>query len=164
MAEHDEGQDKGFVVKDRRRFTSEGELKPNAPPDPPPRRDPPPATPPPQKPGQPAAKAGGPDRGSQRSAERGPERNAAPGAPPQPGMDFLSFVASLATNAMAALGLLPPEQTRGMPTDPELGREYIEILSMLQEKTRGNLTAQEESALQRILTELRMAFVDRTRR
>jgi hypothetical protein len=75
-------------------------------------------------------------------------------------MDFLTFVASLATNALAALGMLPADQAQGLPVNPELGREYVEILTMLQEKTRGNLTPQEEGSLQRILTDLRMACVE----
>ncbi len=75
-------------------------------------------------------------------------------------MDFMSFVASLATNALAALGALPPEQTGEMPFNPDLGREYIDIIGMLQEKTAGNLSAQEAQALQRIVSDLRMAYVD----
>ncbi len=142
-------EEKRFVVKDRRRFTSEGELKTDAPADAP-RHDPPPSAPAPR---QEPAKGKGKSHADPRGAAGGP-----------PAMDFMNFVASLATNAMAALGLLPPEQARGLPQNPELGREYIEILSMLQEKTRGNLTPQEESTLQRILTELRLAYVEVTRR
>ena len=50
-------------------------------------------------------------------------------------MDFLTFCLSLATNAAAALGLLPKDQTQGLPESLELAREYIDILAMLQEKT-----------------------------
>lgn len=73
---------------------------------------------------------------------------------------FLSFAASLATNAMAALGIEPGRGQVG-PGEPELARQYIDILAMLQEKTKGNLTAQESAGLQRMITELRLLFVDK---
>ena len=79
-------------------------------------------------------------------------------------MDFMAFIASLATNALAALGALPREQAQGMPVNPELAREYIDIIAMLQQKTRGNLSPPEEQALQRILTDLRINFVEQARR
>jgi hypothetical protein len=75
------------------------------------------------------------------------------------GLDFMTFVASLATNAMAAMGVLPDAEKHGMPKNRELAHEYIEILAMLHEKTQGNLNPQEEAGMQRILSELRMAYV-----
>lgn len=83
-----------------------------------------------------------------------------PAAGPESRIDFLTFAASLATNALAAMGALPEAEAQGLPKSPELAREYIEILAMLQQKTRGNLTRQEEQALQQLLTELRMQFVE----
>jgi hypothetical protein len=80
----------------------------------------------------------------------------------RPPIDFLTFIASLATNALAALGALPPEQSGGLPKNPELGREYIDILTLLRDKTRGNLSPQEDATLQRILTDLRMVYVRTT--
>ncbi|MBI5508680.1 MAG: DUF1844 domain-containing protein [Deltaproteobacteria bacterium] len=82
---------------------------------------------------------------------------------PASGIDFMTFVASLATNALAAMGALPEGRAHGVPIDPAMAREYIDIIAMLQEKTRGNLATQEEAALQRLLTELRMHFVEFTR-
>jgi len=134
-----EEEGKGFKVTDRRRFTTEGEMRDDAPEDeqtrPEPESEPPRPQPPPQE-------AGG--RGDT--------------------IDFLTFVASLATNALAALGMLPKEQAQGLSVNPELGREYIEILGMLQEKTRGNLSPEEDKGLQRIVSELRMAYVELSKR
>ncbi|MFC1609987.1 DUF1844 domain-containing protein [Myxococcota bacterium] len=140
----DEESAKGFKIKDRRRFTADGEVRPDAPVDPP--------------------------KDEKASARQPPE--SPPREPPQQeegnsgqrtGLDFMSFIASLATNALAAFGALPKEQAQGLPVNPELGREYVQILSMLQEKTHGNLTQQEDAALQRIITDLRMAYVQITK-
>jgi hypothetical protein len=167
MADRDEEKEssKGFRVVDRRRFTSDGELRADAPPD----RPATPASPltapsqPQPRAEEPKAPAAGGSRGSQPAGD--PRRAAPPPPPaePEPGIDFLSFAASLATNALGALGLLPPEQTRGMPRDPQLAREYIDILVMLQHKTRGNLDPREERALSQMVSDLQLQYVEATR-
>lgn len=166
--EEDKEREKGFRVVDRRRFTSEGETRADVPDRPPsspsmpelPRQEPPRQEPPRQAPPQ---QAGGkpPRGGDPRQAQRQPPPPPQP--EPEPGIDFLSFAASLATNALAALGLLPEEQARGLPRNPELAREYIDILGMLQLKTRGNLSRQEDVALEQMLADLRMQYVELTR-
>lgn len=78
-------------------------------------------------------------------------------------VDFLSFVASLATQAMAAMGLLPEAQSRGMPQDLGLAHEYIEIVAMLEERTENNVSADEKQALSRLLQDLRGNFVEAQR-
>lgn len=148
MSENDKEGEKTFKVVDRRRFTAEGELKKDAAPDQ--VRSTAPAAPPPPPRPEKNDKAGAPAAGP-----------AMPG--PASGIDFMTFVASLATNALAAMGALPEGRAHGVPIDPAMAREYIDIIAMLQEKTRGNLATQEEAALQRLLTELRMHFVEFTR-
>ena len=145
MSEQEKEDDKKFKVVDRRRFTSEGELKADAPPD----------RPRPVAPLEPPAAASAPKSGGKDRPHQSQE--------PASGIDFMTFVASLATNALAAMGALPEGRAQGVPVDPEMAREYIDIISMLQEKTRGNLVPQEEQALQRLLTELRMHYVEFTR-
>ena len=78
-----------------------------------------------------------------------------------PRVDFASFAMSVATSALYHLGLVEDPQT-GKPAEPdlELARHSIDTLSMLQEKTRGNLQSDEERLLQSLLTDLRMRFVD----
>lgn len=143
--EHDSKGDKSFKIVDRRRFNSEGETRADAPEEKPtpvtelPRQEPPRA---------PAA----------ASTQQAPSSPASAAY----NIDFISFAASLATNALAALGALPENAGPKMPKNPELARDYIDILAMLQDKTRGNLTAEEASALQRLVTELRLTFVEAT--
>jgi hypothetical protein len=76
----------------------------------------------------------------------------------RPKEDFTGFVAGLAAQAMTYLGLLENPTGR---TEPDLAQaEYvINTLQMLQEKTKGNLTPQEQAYLEQILHELRLGFV-----
>ena len=166
--EEDKEREKGFRVVDRRRFTTEGEARddvPDAPPSSAPSMPPPPPAAPPRQ-AQPQQQAAPDKRQQARGGDpRQPPRPDPRQAPqqPEPGIDFLSFAASLATNALAALGLLPEEQAQGLPRNPELAREYIDILGMLQQKTRGNLSRQEEVALEQMVADLRMQYVQLTR-
>jgi len=81
-----------------------------------------------------------------------------------PKIDFSTFVLSLSTSAFYHLGLVPdPESgTTAMP-NLALARQTIDTLEVLQEKTRGNLDAQESHLLESLLYELRMRFVDATK-
>lgn len=77
-----------------------------------------------------------------------------------PPVDFSSFVVSLGTQSMMFLGEIPDPQTRmPMPVNLDAARQTIDILAMLAEKTRGNLSQEEDKLLQDILTSLRIAFV-----
>jgi hypothetical protein len=76
-------------------------------------------------------------------------------------MTFERFMASLYMTAMLQLGLMQEE--RGQPRIDLLGaRQTIDTLSLLADKTRGNLTPAEENFLQNCLYELRMAYVEVT--
>jgi hypothetical protein len=76
-------------------------------------------------------------------------------------MTFERFMASLYMTAMLQLGLMQEE--RGQPRIDLLGaRQTIDTLSLLSEKTKGNLTLAEENFLQNCLYELRMAYVEVT--
>ena len=81
-----------------------------------------------------------------------------------PGTAFSHFVEPLIAQAYMSLGMLrnPYEPTK--PTvDAGAARQMIEILTMLQEKTAGNLTPDEEDFLTTHLGELKLAFVQRTK-
>jgi hypothetical protein len=82
---------------------------------------------------------------------------------PQPGvqLSFTAFVLSLASTAAIHFGDLPDPMT-GKPSEPNLdgAAQMIEILSLLDQKTRGNLTAEERQVLEQVLYELRMRFVE----
>jgi hypothetical protein len=65
----------------------------------------------------------------------------------------------LAVEAAMHLGLLRNPGEEPPPVDLESGRHLIDMLGMLQTKTRGNLTAEEENLLENVLADLRMQFV-----
>ncbi|MES1262188.1 MAG: DUF1844 domain-containing protein [Acidobacteriota bacterium] len=77
--------------------------------------------------------------------------------PELPVADFDFLVYSLRLQAELNLGLLPFADNR--EPDFEMGRHNIDLLAMLQEKTRGNLTDQEQRDLDNSVTELRFRFV-----
>ena len=75
-------------------------------------------------------------------------------------LSFTAFVLSLASTAAIHFGDLP-DPTSGQPAEPNLegASQMIEILALLEQKTRGNLTAEERQVLEQVLYELRMRFV-----
>jgi len=77
-----------------------------------------------------------------------------------PQLSFTAFVLSLASTAAIHFGDLP-DPLSGQPAEPNLdgAAQMIEILSLLDQKTRGNLTAEERQVLEQVLYELRMRFV-----
>jgi hypothetical protein len=79
----------------------------------------------------------------------------------QSGLSFIGFVLSLASTAAIHLGDLADPAT-GRPSEPNLdaATQMIEVLALLETKTRGNLTAEERQMLEQVLYELRMRFVE----
>jgi hypothetical protein len=75
------------------------------------------------------------------------------------GMSFHSFIMSLAHQALMLLGEIPGPDGKTFPPDKDAARQTIDILSMLEHKTRGNLNAEEKHFLEEILHELRLRFV-----
>lgn len=78
---------------------------------------------------------------------------------PIPDMDFVTFVLSLYHSAGCHLGLSPNPETKTCDENLPLAKETIDILALLQEKTQGNLTGEEERILSEVLFNLRMSFV-----
>jgi hypothetical protein len=74
-------------------------------------------------------------------------------------MDFTTFVFSLGSSAFIHLGDAPHPESGETRTDLLLARQTIDILGILQEKTRGNLTAEEEKFLEALLADLRLRFL-----
>ena len=82
---------------------------------------------------------------------------------PQPQLSFTAFVISLASTAAIHFGDLPdPVTGERAAANLEGATQMIEILSLLEVKTRGNLTAEEREMLNQVLYELRMRFVQAT--
>jgi Domain of unknown function (DUF1844) len=141
----EEEKPKAFKVDDRRRFSSEGELKPEfrgSEQQPQPSEAHAPA-------GEAAIKLG--------DATAGP-------IPPgdEPEITFASFMVGLSTQALFHLGEIadPQEQAHA---DLPAAQQLIDIIGMLKEKTRGNLDREEQSLIDAILFELRMKYVERAR-
>lgn len=76
-----------------------------------------------------------------------------------PEIDFSGFVMSMATQALMALGEIKPPDGMNVPKDMGLAQQTIEILAMLENKTKGNLDSKEKELMQNILHSLRLAYV-----
>ena len=81
-----------------------------------------------------------------------------PPAPHQ--IDFATFIFSLATGALINMGLAPDPMTQKKSKNIELAKQNIELLALLQQKTKGNLTSEEQQLMESLLTEVRLRFVD----
>ncbi len=95
------------------------------------------------------------------AAEPPPDAPGAAAGGPPPGVDFAMVVHSFAISALYHLGVAPDPET-GQPAEPNLplARQNIDILSVLHEKTRGNLEPEEAKLLEGLLYEVRMHFVE----
>jgi hypothetical protein len=122
----------GFKVTDRRSFVGEA------------------ATPDAGAPPEPAGDA--PDLAASE-AKRGRDSSL-------PAVDFHTFVLSLGSSALLHLGELEHPDGGAAEKDLPLAKHTIDILSMLEEKTKGNLTSAEEKLIQSLLYDLRLRFVN----
>jgi len=136
----EEKQDKSFVVKDKRIFNESGEQR---------------------HPEQEKPEAESP-------VHEEPKAKPSPGKAPeeesqiQPEVNFLNFVLSLSTTVMFHFGDFPDPITREIKKNIPAAKQTIDILSMLKDKTNGNLDDQEKSLLEEILYELKMRYVKET--
>jgi hypothetical protein len=79
----------------------------------------------------------------------------------RPQVSFVAFIYSLASNAAVHFGDLPdPMTNETRPPDLAAAAQLIDIIAMLEEKTRGNLSAEERQLMDQVLYELRMRFVE----
>ena len=75
---------------------------------------------------------------------------------------FINFLMSIASNAAASLGMMEHPVTGERGVDLPLAKHWIDVLGMLEEKTKGNLDTQEARILEGLLSDLRMQFVSLT--
>ena len=80
--------------------------------------------------------------------------------PPEP--DFNFFITTLALQASISLGQVPNPASNKVEEDLVQAKFLIDTLGMLQEKTKGNLNAEESGLLENILYELRMRYIEKT--
>lgn len=79
---------------------------------------------------------------------------------PLPPPTFSTLVSLLETQARLSLGPFPPLKEGEHKPDLKLAQHFIDLLAILEEKTRGNLTSEEQRYLQNTLTELRFLYVE----
>ena len=96
---------------------------------------------------------------AQEEAEKKDERQQEPSHGPLPEGNFAALVSMLTTQALFALGLLKIKGQEERKPDLEMAKYNIDMLQVLEEKTRGNLTEEEEAVLVNTLSELRMGYV-----
>jgi hypothetical protein len=124
-------------IKDKRRFDSEGEERA-----------------PDEDTGDKQAEA------KEGPAEAEQERADQQGLPP---IDFATFILSLATSAQVHLGAIANPQTSKLETNLPLAKETIDLLEILKEKTKGNLTNDEGRLFEHLLYDLRMMYVEKNK-
>ena len=90
-------------------------------------------------------------------SEKQPEKQEGRG--PLPPGDFAALISMLVTQAFFALGLIHVEGQEEKEPDLEMAKYNIDMLSTLEEKTKGNLSNEEEKVLQTTLSQARMAYV-----
>ena len=146
----EEDNKRSFKVEDRRRFSAEGELKPEH------RGEEPP-------PSQGAA-PGGAQPGASAPPPPPAGTSSSRGAEAAHEVTFASFVLGLSTQALMLLGEIADPEGEGTGPNLPAAQQLIDIIGMLQEKTRGNLDKDESALLEGILFELRMKYVERARR
>ena len=78
---------------------------------------------------------------------------------PLPEVTFSTFVLSMASSALVHLGEVPNPETGKTSRDDDLARNAIDLLTMLDDKTRNGLTPEESKLMRDVLYELRMKFV-----
>ena len=83
-------------------------------------------------------------------------------SPILPEVTFSTFVLSLASSALVHLGEVPNPETGGTSRNEALARNAIDVLTMLDDKTRNGLTPEESKLMRDVLYELRMKFVARS--
>jgi len=77
-----------------------------------------------------------------------------------PGIDFATFIMSLSHSAVMHLGEVPHPETDKVEQNLTLARQTIDLIALLEEKTKGNLSGDEERILTQVLFDLRMRFVE----
>ncbi len=81
-----------------------------------------------------------------------------------PPLDFSTFILSLGSSAMVNLGMVPAPGAEAPAVDLAAAKQIIDILAILEEKTRGNLDDSEQKLLQSLLYDLRVQYVDAQKR
>ncbi len=168
----DEHQDPGFKVEDKRRFTETGELREGR------ERDEEFHEEEKKDAGDGSAKSGtsadrdatptrqdggGGAESSQSAGEAGGEARPGTVSGGTRPLDFSSFIVGMATQALTFLGAVPERESGEIRRNLTEASAIIDILVMLSEKTRGNLSEDESRLMEEMVYDLQMRFVAESR-
>jgi hypothetical protein len=78
---------------------------------------------------------------------------------PAEAIDFTTLIMSLASSALVSMGRAPDPATGTVQKNIDFAQQNIDIIHLLQEKTKGNLSVDEERMVEQILYELRMSYI-----
>jgi hypothetical protein len=132
-------EEKGFIIKDRRTFSAET--------------------------GEPAPEESRETKKEEKGTkEQTPPGHGKPAAQEEqlPEVNFATFIFSLSSSALFHFGEIPDPSSGLKKKNLPMAKHTIDILAMLEEKTRGNLTPDEEQLFKNILYDLRMRYVKET--
>jgi hypothetical protein len=127
----------GFTVQDKRAFTKNGDPR-SAEPD--------------------SASGSEPAPGTSGKGHTAPESPDA--VPPLPDVNFSTFILSLSSSALFHFGTIPDPVSQQIQRNLPLAKQTIDILGVLQEKTKGNLSEEESALLVNLLYDLRLRYVE----
>jgi hypothetical protein len=131
-------EEQGFRVTDKRSFTEEGEVH--------------------------AAETSESKEPKFEPSSTAEAKSAGPESSQRPPIDFPSYILGYYAQGSVLLGKVPNPYTNKKEEDPEAAKNIIEILAMLEQKTKGNLSKEEAQLLESVLYELRMEFMAKTNR
>lgn len=138
----EKGEEKGFKVADRRRFSPEA-------------REPEPTK-------QEEAVTGKAQGQGPAGEESAAQENAGPDDVPE--ISFSTFVIGLSTQALMHLGEIPNPLSEKVESALPVAKQMIDIIAILREKTRGNLDQGEQKLMDDVLYDLRMRYVEAVKR
>ena len=133
---------KDFIVKDRRIFSQDAEQKEDVE----------------EKTAEQAAQPAD-DKPAEQEAEEKPTAEEPEEEPQFPEINFPTFVASLNASALVHLGVIDDPASEKKSKNLPMAKQTIDILSMLEEKTAGNLAKDEADMLKNVLYDLRIMYV-----
>ena len=137
MSEEKKVEEKGFVIRDKRQFTTEGEAKPET--------DSPEET----------APSEGADK-AEAAQDQSPESESIP----LPEINFASFVLSISSSVLLHFGDVPDPISGKKERNLPMAKQTIDILGILKEKTKGNLSAEEEKLISNTLSDLQLNYAE----
>jgi hypothetical protein len=103
-------------------------------------------------------------RTSEPTGEKQQTKSSGSEGAPLPDIDFSTFIFSLSSSAILHLGLMENPYTQTIDKNLPMAKQTIDIISMLKDKTRGNLSDEEDNLITHLLTELRFKYVNEVKK